>query len=171
MHGDLHSAVAADMPRLQAILEDLVRIPSVSVSGYDPANLERSAVTVAGLFADVGIDSRVLRVEGAPPAVFGELAGPAGAPTVLLYAHHDVQPPGPMEAWNSEPFAPEVRDGRLYGRGSSDDKAGIVIHLGALAALGVPPVGVKLFIEGEEEVGSHHLTSMRTQMNSPPTSS
>ena len=107
----------------------------------------------------VGCDNvHLLEFEGAHPAVYGEMAGPAGAPTVLLYAHHDVQPPGPAEEWETAPFEPFTRDGRLYGRGASDDKSGIIMHLGTLSAFeGKPPVGIKVFIEGEEEVGSTHL--------------
>lgn len=159
MPDDLRSAVHDDFPRLASLLEDLVRIPSVSADGYDPAEVRRSAEAVVGLLADEGLaDVRTLELEGAHPAVYGHLPGPPGAPTVLLYAHHDVQPPGPAEEWATGPFHPHQRDGRLYGRGASDDKAGIVMHLGALRALGDrPPVEVKVFVEGEEEVGSTHL--------------
>ncbi len=142
------------------ILEDLVRIPSVSAPSYDPGAVRRSAEAVADLLRSVGChDVRLLEIEGAHPAVYGEIPAPDGAPTVLLYAHHDVQPPGPAEEWRTGPFEPFTDGGRLYGRGASDDKAGIVMHLGALRAFeGRPPVGVKLLIEGEEEVGSAHLS-------------
>ena len=155
---DLARKVAADFPRLQGILEDLVRIPSVSAPGFDPADVERSAVAVARLLDEAGMESRLLTVDGAHPAAFGQLQGPDGAPTMLLYAHHDVQPPGPAGEWATSPFEPTVSDGRLYGRGASDDKAGIVMHLGALAAHdGAPPLTVKVFAEGEEEISSAHM--------------
>ncbi|MEN8239749.1 MAG: M20/M25/M40 family metallo-hydrolase, partial [Actinomycetota bacterium] len=84
--------------------------------------------------------------------------GPEDAPTILLYAHHDVQPPGPAEQWETAPFEPFERDGRMYGRGSADDKCGIAMHLASIRAFGDDlPVTVKLFIEGEEEIGSRHL--------------
>jgi acetylornithine deacetylase/succinyl-diaminopimelate desuccinylase-like protein len=97
----------------------------------------------------------VLTVDGGAPAVIASWPAPDGAPTVLLYAHHDVQPTGPATAWTSPPFEPTERDGRLYGRGAADDKAGVAAHLAMLRAFdGAPPVGVVLFVEGEEEIGS-----------------
>lgn len=159
MHDDLRDAVAGLFPALRTDLESLVRIPSVSAPSYDPGPVRRSAQAVADLFAAAGLGGvRLLELDGAHPAVFGELPAPAGAPTVLLYAHHDVQPPGPAEEWDTGPFEPFEKDGRLYGRGASDDKAGVAMHLGALRAFaGRPPVGIKVFVEGEEEVGSTHL--------------
>jgi len=159
MHEDLASAVDADFARTRQDLEELVRIPSVSAPDFDAAQVRRSAEAVADLLRDSGVSRvRLLEIEGAHPAVYGEVEGPAGAPTVLLYAHHDVQPPGPTEEWASAPFEATERDGRLYGRGVADDKAGVVLHAAAIRAFdGAVPVGLKLFIEGEEEVGSMNL--------------
>jgi len=159
MHEDLISAVNSDFDRIRGDLESLVRIPSISAADFDAAQVRRSAQAVSELLQDEGLQNvQLLELAGAHPAVFGEIPAPPGAPTVMLYAHHDVQPAGPDELWDSAPFEPEERDGRLYGRGVSDDKSGIVVHLGAIRAHGgTPPVGVKLFIEGEEEIGSTHL--------------
>ncbi|CAN5833832.1 dipeptidase [soil metagenome] len=159
MHDDLRSAVHADFGHLTEVLADLVRIPSVSAGGYDPAAVIRSAEAIADLLRGESLEGvRLLELKGAHPAVFGEIPAPEGAPTVLLYAHHDVQPPGPAEEWETGAFEPFVKDGRLYGRGASDDKSGVIMHLGAIRAFGGrPPVGLKVFIEGEEEVGSSHL--------------
>ncbi len=144
------------------MLGNLVRLRSVSAPGYDPAEVEGAADQIVALVEEAGFrNARLLGVESGNPAVFGEIEGPAGSPTVLLYAHYDVQPPGPLEDWETGPFTPEIRDGRLYGRGASDDKAGIVMHLGAVAAHGgKPPVGVQLFFEGEEEAGSESLEAI-----------
>lgn len=160
MHKDLHNAVRADFPRTRDELERLVRMPSVSGPNYPPDEVRRSAGFVASLMEASGLDGvRILDIEGAHPAVYGEKTGPQGAPTVLLYAHHDVQPPGPVDEWETSPFDPFESNGRLYGRGSADDKAGIVLHLASIRALGDDlPVTVKVFIEGEEEIGSPHLT-------------
>lgn len=159
MHDDLASATEQDFPRLRGLLEELVRIPSVSAPGYDPGEVRRSAEHIAGLLRDEGlVEVRLLELEGAHPAVFGQIPAPEGAPTVLLYAHHDVQPPGPAPEWETGPFEPHEAAGRLYGRGVSDDKSGVIMHLGAIRAFGGDlPVGVKVFIEGEEEIGSRHL--------------
>src|SRR5256714_5853840 len=139
-------------------LERLGRVPSMSAAGYDAAPVRESAKLTAELFTAAGVSARVLEQEGAHPAVVGRVEGPAGTPTVLWYAHHDVQPPGPRDRWTSDPFVPTERGGRLYGRGVADDKAGIPAHLAALRAYGGrPPCGVALFIEGEEESGSVHL--------------
>ncbi|VAW08975.1 Acetylornithine deacetylase/Succinyl-diaminopimelate desuccinylase and related deacylases, partial [hydrothermal vent metagenome] len=127
--------------------------------GYDPTEVRRSGELVADLMRSSGLDDvRLLEIEGAHPAVFGSKKGPDGAPTILLYAHHDVQPPGPTEQWKTAPFEPFAEDGRMYGRGSADDKGGIAMHLGSIRAFGDNlPVNVKVFIEGEEEIGSEHL--------------
>lgn len=161
-YNHLREAVDLDLPRLRATLEELVRIPSVSAPGYDPANVRRAADHIVGLLEDGGFENvRLLEPEDGNPAVFGEIPGPEGAPTVLLYAHYDVQPPGPIDEWETGPFEPHEKDGRLYGRGASDDKAGIVMHLGAVAAHGSDlPVGVQVFFEGEEEAGSISLEGL-----------
>ncbi|MFP3882376.1 MAG: M20/M25/M40 family metallo-hydrolase [Actinomycetota bacterium] len=156
MHDDLKSAVAADMPRLKELLSTLVRMKSVSADGYDPAAVRETGESIVGMLEEAGFDNaQLLESSNGHPAVFAEKPGPEGAPKVLLYAHYDVQPPGPIEEWETGPFDPVERNGRLYGRGVSDDKAGIVMHLGAIAAHGEDlPVGVQLFLEGEEEAGS-----------------
>ena len=159
MHDDLAARVDDDFPHLRSELERLIQIPSVSAPGYDPAEVRRSAEHISDLLTAEGLeDVGLLELDGAHPAVFGQIPAPAGAPTVLLYAHHDVQPPGPADEWETGPFDPHTQDGRLYGRGASDDKSGVIMHLGAIRAFaGNPPVGLKVFIEGEEEIGSRHL--------------
>lgn len=167
-----HPSVSVDVAELRvrvqrafagvrADLEALVRIPSVSNTDFDQAHVAASAAHVADLLRGAGMpEVQVLAVErpdGTPgaPAVVARRPAPAGAPTVLLYAHHDVQPPGDRAEWDTEPFEPTERAGRLFGRGAADDKAGIVAHLGALRVLGDElGVGVTVFVEGEEEIGS-----------------
>jgi len=162
MHEDLVTAVEQLFPSVVTTLEELIRIPSVSAADFDAEHVHHSAEAVANALHIAGLENvRLLEIPDAHPAVFGQVPGPSGAPTVLLYAHHDVQPPGPEGQWTGNPFEPEVREGRLYGRGSSDDKAGFALHLGALLAHdGAPPVGVKVFVEGEEEIGSLHLDEL-----------
>jgi acetylornithine deacetylase/succinyl-diaminopimelate desuccinylase-like protein len=153
----VRAAVAAHMPGVRADLENLVRIPGIAFDGFDFAEVERSAAAVAELLRGVGLSVEIVRA-GGQPAVIGRRPAPPGAPTVLLYAHHDVQPIGDRKAWLSEPFEPVERDGRLFGRGCADDKAGIMTHVAALRAFGDDlPVGVVVFVEGEEEFGSDSL--------------
>ncbi|MBK9476127.1 MAG: dipeptidase [Tetrasphaera sp.] len=148
------------MPGIRADLEALTRIPSVSLGAFDQAHVDASAEATAALLRAEGLRVEIVR-EGGRPAVIGTLPGPQGAPTVMLYAHHDVQPPGDASEWDSEPFTPTERDGRLYGRGAADDKAGIMAHIAALRAHDSrPPVGVTVFVEGEEEIGSDSLPAI-----------
>jgi len=163
---DVRDALAARLPVHRADLEALVRIPSVSAPGHDPAAVRAAAEAVRDLLAARGWErARLVEAGGGHPAVVAQHlhAGP-GAPTVLLYAHHDVQPPGDSAAWTSPPFAPEERDGRLYGRGAADDKAGVVLHVAALdawlAAGATPPVNLRVLVEGEEESGSPSLAAL-----------
>jgi acetylornithine deacetylase/succinyl-diaminopimelate desuccinylase-like protein len=162
MSDQLRQATDGVLPGVRADLEALVRIPSVSADPAARAEVRRSADLVAALFGDVGTpEVEVLDdVPGGQPAVLARYPAPAGTPAVLLYAHHDVQPAGDPAAWASPPFEPAERDGRLYGRGSSDDKAGVAAHLATLRAYdGSPPVGVTVFVEGEEEIGSPTLAA------------
>jgi acetylornithine deacetylase/succinyl-diaminopimelate desuccinylase-like protein len=163
VRGALDALEAARDSTLAALTE-LVRIPGVSAEGFPTPPLDHSARATADLLAAWGLEgAEVVRFPGAPPYVLAEWDG-AGldAPTVLVYGHHDVQPPGDVSRWDSPPWEPEVRDGRLYGRGSVDDKAGVVLHAAALRAwlaAGGLPVNVKVIVEGEEEVGSPHLAA------------
>ena len=154
--GQLTSALRRVLPFVLSDLRQLIRIPSVSADPDAGPQVRASADEVASLLRLAGLPSvEVLAVEGGQPAVLGRRPGPPGAPTVLLYAHHDVQPAGDRAGWDTDPFEPAERDGRLYGRGSCDDKAGIAVHLAALRAHGDRlPVGVTVLVEGEEEIGS-----------------
>ncbi|MGM1016592.1 MAG: dipeptidase [Actinomycetota bacterium] len=160
-------AVAVGLPRALGDLGDLVRIPGIAWPSFDQTQLVRSAEAVAALARDIEFfdDVQILRAEipgtdeYGQPAVLATRAARNGKPTILLYAHHDVQPPGDDALWNTPPFEPTVRDGRLYGRGAADDKAGIMAHLASLRAVTETlgdafDLGVALFIEGEEEYGS-----------------
>jgi acetylornithine deacetylase/succinyl-diaminopimelate desuccinylase-like protein len=159
---NLKNRVRELMPGLIGDLESLVRIQSVSADPQRLDQVEESARRTAELLTAEGVGAEIVRArDGAAPAVIGERTGPPGAPVVLLYAHHDVQPENDPADWDSPPFEPVVRGDRLYGRGAADDKAGIAAHVGALRALGDDlPVTVRFFIEGEEEVASESLPDL-----------
>ncbi|MDT3316862.1 dipeptidase [Microbacterium sp. KSW4-11] len=163
----VREAALTQVPAALADLGSLVRIPSIAFPGFDRAEVQRSAEAVKTLVEGLGIFERVEIAtavvpetgEEGMPAVLATRPARNGRPTILLYAHHDVQPVGDESLWESPPFEPTLRDGRIYGRGAADDKAGIMAHIGALRAL-VDAVGtdfdlgVNLFFEGEEEAGS-----------------
>jgi acetylornithine deacetylase/succinyl-diaminopimelate desuccinylase-like protein/uridine kinase len=157
----VRAAVAAQMPGVLHDLAELVRIPGIAFEGFDHGEVERSAQAVAELLRQAGLpEVRIVRA-GGQPAVIARRPAPEGAPTVLLYAHHDVQPIGDRAEWRTDPFLATERDGRLYGRGCADDKAGIMAHVAALRVFGDDlPVGVVMFIEGEEEYGSSSLEAL-----------
>lgn len=158
---DLVDRVREVLPSVRRDLEDLVRIESVWADPGRRSEVHRSAQAVADLLSQAGFGDVQIVSEGGAPAVIARHPAPRGAPTVLLYAHHDVQPEGDRGQWTSPPFEPTERDGRLYGRGSADDKAGIATHLAAFRAHGgKPPVGVTVFVEGEEESGSPSLARL-----------
>jgi len=161
----LADAIRRVLPQVRADLEALVRIPSVSADPAAAGEVERSAAAVAHLARTVGFtDVSILTASGGAPAVVARIPAPPGQPTVLLYAHHDVQPTGPVATWDSPPYEPTERDGRLYGRGAADDKAGVAAHLAVVRAFdGTPPIGVTLFVEGEEEIGSPTLAAFINQ--------
>lgn len=149
------------LPSAIADLHRLISIPSISSMPEHDADVAACADAVSGLFRDLGASEVKLLDGGGKPAVWANFPGPEGSPTVLLYAHYDVQPTGDADAWTSPAFEPTERDGRLYARGSADDKGGVALHLAALRVFnGKPPVGVKVFIEGEEEVGSPTMPTL-----------
>lgn len=158
----VRDVVASILPAVRADLEHLVRIPSVSADPAAGPHLRASAEEVARQLREAGLsDVDVATADGGLPAVIGHLPGPAGAPTVLLYAHHDVQPVGDLGEWDSDPFEPVEREGRLYGRGAADDKAGVAVHCAALRAMGPDPgVTIVVLVDGEEEIGSPTLPAL-----------
>ncbi|CUR57891.1 Peptidase M20 [metagenome] len=164
MTEEIRAQVRALLPGVRRDLEDLVRIESVSADPARASEVRRSAEAVATLFEAEGFAVRISSADGGAPAVIAHKAGPEGAPTVLLYAHHDVQPENDHAEWHSPPFEPTERDGRLYARGAADDKAGIAAHLAAVRVWGDDlPVSVTMFVEGEEEVGSESLAALLAQ--------
>ena len=148
------------MPELRSDLARLVAIPSISVPGRIDKPLLDAFEMTSALFAGAGVDVGRLDLPDTAPVVTGAIPAPSGAPTVLLYSHYDVVPAGDESLWDSPPFEPTERDGALFGRGAADTKSNIMAHVGALRAWnGRPPVGIKLCIEGCEEIGSGALAS------------
>ena len=172
----LSDSVRAGFPRSVADLSRLVRIPSVSWAAFDPAHVQRSAEAVLALVEELGVfeSVQIARAEQGDtgvlgqPAVLATRAARGGKPTILLYAHHDVQPQGEDADWDSPPFEPTVRGERLYGRGAADDKAGVMAHVAAIRSFvethGTDfELGLALFIEGEEEFGSRSFVNFLEQ--------
>jgi acetylornithine deacetylase/succinyl-diaminopimelate desuccinylase-like protein len=149
------------MPSVVDELTHLVAIPSCAFPGYPAEPVMAMAEATVDLLTRSGLPSaRLVDVPGGYPVVYGEVAAPPGAPTVLLYAHYDVQPAPPEQGWTVDPWTPTVRDGRLYGRGAADDKSGIAVHAATLQTLRAVygddlPIGLRVVIEGEEETQSH----------------
>lgn len=160
MTGTLENHLEAHAGEAQSLLERLTRQPSIAAQNV---GLSESAKLVELLLSDAGFETRRLNVDGAPPAVYGEQRGKSPF-TLLLYNHYDVQPADPLDLWDSPPFEPTVRDGKLYARGVSDNKGEIAARLAALRALrathGELPITIRWLLEGEEEVGSPHFGAL-----------
>jgi len=165
------AAVKLLFPEALEILKDLVRIPGIAWEAFDASQLDKSAQAVKSLFEELGVFDKVeiLRAgyghsQLGAPAIVATRKAKNSRPTILLYAHHDVQPPGDDALWESTPFEPEIRNGRMYGRGAADDKAGIIAHYASVKLLAEIAgadfdLGLAIFIEGEEEAGSPSFAS------------
>src|SRR5690348_17038934 len=141
-------------------LLDLLRIPSVSADSRHNEDTKKCAEAVKQRLLEAGADIVEICPTGGHPIVYGEKIIRPGAPTVLVYGHYDVQPPDPLNLWNSGPFEPVIKDGRIYARGSADDKGQFYMHIKALEILSKTnsqTTNIKFLIEGEEEVGSPNL--------------
>ncbi len=172
----LEDRVTELIPGLAEDLKTLMAIPSVSAPGYPQAThaaLREAQDMVHLLFTDAGVPNmEAIELPDTAPVLFGEIPAPPGAPTVLMYSHYDVVPAGDESLWDTPPFEPTERDGAIYGRGAADTKSNIMSLVGALRAWeGRPPVGVKVVIEGQEEVGGgpSPATPRTTPTGSPPT--
>lgn len=153
---ELRARITALMPEIIEELKEMVAIPSVAFPAFPKEPVLAMAQRCVDAFARYGVKAELAEIPGGYPAVWAEIPGPKGAPTVLMYGHYDVQPAPPEQGWNTDPFVAVEEGGRIYGRGAADDKSGIVMHLATLAAFdGRPPVNVTVCLEGEEETISH----------------
>ncbi len=163
---DLDDFLSANHQRIKDELFEFLRIPSVSAKSENTPDVARAAEWVRQSLDRIGIPAKIYPTKG-HPVVVGEWRNAPGAPTVLIYGHYDVQPAEPLDLWTSPPFEPEIRDGNIFARGSVDDKGQIFLHIKALeahlATRGALPVNVVVIVEGEEEVGSEHLTEFVEQ--------
>jgi acetylornithine deacetylase/succinyl-diaminopimelate desuccinylase-like protein len=161
---EIRSRAAGMMSGLLADLDRLVAIPSVAFPGYPPEPVGHMATEALRLFREAGFANAELQeVPSGYPPIYGEIPGPDGTPTVMLYAHYDVQPAPPEQGWTSDPWtATRKSDGRIYGRGAADDKGGLVVHLGTLRVFdGKPPCTLKLILEGVEWVDAGAWVPLR----------
>ncbi|MBS1569339.1 MAG: M20/M25/M40 family metallo-hydrolase, partial [Bacteroidetes bacterium] len=152
--------IETNKDRFLSELLDLLRIPSVSADPKYKADVARCAGAVKQRMAEAGLENVEICPTAGHPIVYGEKMVDPGKPTVLVYGHYDVQPPDPLDLWDSPPFEPVVKDGLIYARGSADDKGQFYMHVKAVEAMvktGNLPCNVKMMIEGEEEVGSTNL--------------
>ena len=149
--------VESNKDRLLSELKDFLRIPSVSTLPEHKGDVQRAAEFVADALRTAGLENIEIIQTDLHPLVYADWLHAPGKPTVLCYGHYDVQPPDPLELWNSPPFEPVVRDGNIYARGSADDKGQMYMHIKAVEALravnGTLPINLKFLIEGEEEIG------------------
>ena len=146
------------------LLSEMVEIKSISSDKNHRDDVDASAQFVENLFADLGLNTQVIKVAGGMPAVVAHTDIDTTKKTVLLYAHHDVQPVGDLDLWKTDPFDPVIKEGRLYGRGSGDNKAGVVVHYNVVKQLlNDLPVNIRIFIEGEEEIGSPTMSDFIEQ--------
>src|SRR6202140_2805904 len=155
--------VEQNQTRLLEELKEFLRIPSISTLPEHKPDVQRAAHFVADSLKRAGIENVEIIPTAGNPLVYGDWLHAAGKPTVLCYGHYDVQPPDPLELWQTPPFEPAVRDGNIYARGSADDKGQMYMHIKAVEAFGAVngtlPVNLKFLIEGEEEVGGAPITS------------
>ena len=160
-HGNAHDYLDQHQEQALAELRELVAIPSIAAQADHADDVRRAAHWVADRLTRAGIENVQLVPSALHPVVYGEWLHAPGKPTVLIYGHFDVMPPGPLHLWTSPPFAPEVRDGRLFGRGASDDKGNMLIPILAAGAVlktaGGLPLNLKFLFEGQEELGSPHM--------------
>ena len=156
----IHQYIQSNQDRFLSELFDLLRIPSVSADSRHKGDVRKCAEMVKARLLEAGVDKAEICETAGHPIVYGEKLVNASAPTVLVYGHYDVQPPDPLNLWHTPPFEPTVRDGKIYARGSCDDKGQFYMHVKAFEILkkhDLLSCNIKFMIEGEEEVGSDNL--------------